>query len=737
MKSCCKFAIAGALVLLSFVLAYGNNVNDKAIWGTGLWGDQPPSAFNIGGPDGYGYYFIDSNDSAFNAPQPNFIDISGYGTPIAFTGDDENLGPFLIGFSINYYGIDFLTFRACSNGWASFTASVNSFSNVAIPTAAEPNNLLAPFWDDFDFNHGGSAYYYSNNTDTLIIEWKEVGYHIGSGTATFEIILTANGNILYQYGAITGTADSHTIGIENQSGSIGLQYVFNTSSDETGKAIRFTRTPPDYGAHNVLIVAADTASLYAGELSAYADIDEVSFYSARYGTPTLSYLQDYDAVVVWSNYPFQDPAALGNVLADYLDAGGAVVMHSFSFYNSGYSIQGRLMDDYSPFSQGSSFATRTLGTYDAGHPIMSGASALGDHFAINVTLAHSPVLVASYDDGTPAVAYNPVNHLVAVNGYVGDQNRQFTGDMIRISHDAIIFAIEGPGDILFLNSDNGATYTKTQLEKYWDINGIEYYDASRATPSLSYLQRYDAVLVWSNNHFNDSVLLGNRLADYIDLGGAVVMTQFCFGSGWSMSGRLMDSYSPFAPGAVRYATHTLGVHQPGHFLFNDVSNLSDYFTSAVTMQNGGVSVGSWDDSTPCVAYNPTNHIVAINAYCGAARHYDGDMIPLLHNAINFSRGATGVSDLTEPLPGNFELMQNYPNPFNPTTEISYLLPAKSEVRLDVFNILGQRVVSLPQGLQEAGKHSVIFDASNLSSGTYLYRLEAGKMTNTKKMVVLK
>jgi hypothetical protein len=275
------------------------------------------------------------------------------------------------------------------------------------------------------------------------------------------------------------------------------------------------------------------------------------------------------------------------------------------------------------------------------------------------------------------------------------------------------------------------------LEKYWDIDGIEYYDANRGTPSLSYLQRYDAVLVWSNNHFSDNVLLGNRLADYIDLGGAVVMTQFCFGSGWAMSGRLMDSYSPFAPGALRYETHTLGVHQPGHFLFSDVNNVSDYFTAAVTMQNSGVSVGSWDDSTPFVAYNPNNHTVAINAYVGHVRYYTGDMIPLLHNAINFSRGATGVSDLTETLPANFELSQNYPNPFNPTTEISYLLPAKSEVRLDVFNILGQMVASLPQGLQEAGKHSVIFDASNLSSGTYLYRLEAGKTTSTKKMIVLK
>ena len=75
------------------------------------------------------------------------------------------------------------------------------------------------------------------------------------------------------------------------------------------------------------------------------------------------------------------------------------------------------------------------------------------------------------------------------------------------------------------------------------------------------------------------------------------------------------------------------------------------------------------------------------------------------------------------LPSDLLLEQNYPNPFNPTTTIRYALPATSQVRLDVFTISGQRVAELVSGVQSAGWHEVTFDASSLTSGVYVYRLE--------------
>lgn len=92
---------------------------------------------------------------------------------------------------------------------------------------------------------------------------------------------------------------------------------------------------------------------------------------------------------------------------------------------------------------------------------------------------------------------------------------------------------------------------------------------------------------------------------------------------------------------------------------------------------------------------------------------------------------------TAGIPDHFELEQNYPNPFNPTTTIQYGLPESGNVTLEVYDMTGRRVATLVNENQRAGWHDITFDASNLASGMYIYRMQSGDFVNTRKLILVK
>jgi len=94
-------------------------------------------------------------------------------------------------------------------------------------------------------------------------------------------------------------------------------------------------------------------------------------------------------------------------------------------------------------------------------------------------------------------------------------------------------------------------------------------------------------------------------------------------------------------------------------------------------------------------------------------------------------------EFEKPLPASTSLSQSYPNPFNVGTVISYQLPEASEVKLEVYNLLGEKVATLVHGAEEAGYRSVTWDASEVSSGLYFYKLSTGDFTETRRMILVK
>jgi plastocyanin len=111
----------------------------------------------------------------------------------------------------------------------------------------------------------------------------------------------------------------------------------------------------------------------------------------------------------------------------------------------------------------------------------------------------------------------------------------------------------------------------------------------------------------------------------------------------------------------------------------------------------------------------------------------------VHPGMNGSISASpsSISQENNIVPGAYELKQNYPNPFNPETNIKFSLPANSNVKLSVINLVGQEVVKLVDQSLPAGNYVVDFNAVGLNSGAYFYKLIAGEFTAVRKMLLIK
>lgn len=149
-----------------------------------------------------------------------------------------------------------------------------------------------------------------------------------------------------------------------------------------------------------------------------------------------------------------------------------------------------------------------------------------------------------------------------------------------------------------------------------------------------------------------------------------------------------------------------------------------------TSNTGWVVIGFSDgagNTTEMQLYSFTDKSVSTGKYLYRLKQVDLDG--------TFKYSNTVEVDVN--LPGTFELSQNYPNPFNPSTKISYHLPSGSDVTLKVYDIIGNEVATLVEGFKDAGSHSIEFNADNLGSGIYFYKLTAFDFVQTKKMILIK
>jgi len=196
---------------------------------------------NNGGPDASGYIWTDNSEP--DGPQFEWTDISKIGTTITDLTDDNYSNLIQIGFLFPYYGKSYSEFYITSNGFIGFgpTEGYTQQYNFPIPINRSPSNILAWCWDDLHPKQGKVVY--KKFEDYLIIQFNNYGQFGTSGTVDAQVILHANGTILFQYNFFRNgfNTESCTVGIVNETGTDGLLVAFNASYLRDHLAIQFKK----------------------------------------------------------------------------------------------------------------------------------------------------------------------------------------------------------------------------------------------------------------------------------------------------------------------------------------------------------------------------------------------------------------------------------------------------------------------------------------------------------------
>ena len=241
------------------------------------------------GPDDYGYYCYDDSDENYdNKPEYSWIEIDpnygGSGTLISFSdaGNTGDIQTISLPFNLKFYGEDYSEITVCSNGWISPGITEQySFMNWHIPGPMGPSPMIAAFWDDLKIASGNVYYFYDNSNNYFVVEWSHLQNEYDSSEETFQVIIydanhysseTGDCNLKFQYKTINNTdigdyssyhvqhGEYATVGIENHTSLIGLEYTYDNDYPEAAKplqnemAILFTTNEPTPPSEAYLII---------------------------------------------------------------------------------------------------------------------------------------------------------------------------------------------------------------------------------------------------------------------------------------------------------------------------------------------------------------------------------------------------------------------------------------------------------------------------------------------------
>jgi hypothetical protein len=295
-----------------------------------------------------------------------------------------------------------------------------------------------------------------------------------------------------------------------------------------------------------------------------------------------------------------------------------------------------------------------------------------------------------------------------------------------------------------LPSINGLYLNNALYGQAANINGTNWYikDSSFALIYNSAFQEWeiidyanylcnDTVKASSCYYFNKTISLGPPLGSW-GTNQPTLSSISADTTGWSADASGSDGGGWDVP--VEFASFSASkINKKINLVWETVTEVNNY---GFDIERRQVGSSNWakiafvqGNGTSNIehTYSYTDKSVSSGSYIYRLKQIDND------GTYKYSQ----ETEVTVETPGSYALNQNYPNPFNPSTVIRYSLPVTGAVSLKVYDVLGKTVATLVHETKEAGRYSVVWDASKLSSGTYFYKLISGTYTCTKKLLMIK
>lgn len=366
-----------------------------------------------------------------------------------------------------------------------------------------------------------------------------------------------------------------------------------------------------------------------------------------------------------------------------------------------------------------------------------------------ISLPANPVHVLPWAPHEEILLIEESRPLTVIDSLLGG----ISPDSVRLFYSRLLSALDEEYDYLHQNLQDDIGFSLQTLGQYDLV--IWHSEANRPQPSAQYIAAREALFQSYMSQGGRLLRVGRRL-----LGGALNQ-----GTGIHANPNVfypLSFDSVYAAPAIQSSTLS-GLQFSGATSVN-AGFLSVEIDPAKLQQISwaGISPGYLPDTELYWPHGTTQVLYTVNLTAEDTSDWDGepcvmagareivagfplyflresDASQFLQRSIAYLRGEPieTAAELGLPVPDRFALQQNYPNPFNPTTTIAFSIPEAGDVLLRVYDITGREVATLLNGHMEGGEHSIEFNANNLASGIYFYRLQTGAEHITRKMVLIR